>query len=253
MINAYQQETTEIWSLSFTFCLSSFFMSPPPLPHQSPVPQIYHLHLFSSLCIKLSDGVYSLNSENRMNTVSPGRGLSFPSAAAALASCISFSKPLTAFRALSISKGPQASWAWGGEKNSGLEVAVIHKVKCCSDGPRKCENKSVVLGKEEKYHSQTNTHLYSHYLLSSCAEFSQRTGQIFGTLTELHGRGLVANSGHCSLGCGHHLGSRLKVRKTDTMSQDVRLRTHFDKIRTGSWRKRLSSAKNLKEVLAGSD
>lgn len=49
-----------------------------------------------------------LNSEN-INTVSPGRGRSFPSAAEALASCMSFSNPLIIFRALSISRGPHAS------------------------------------------------------------------------------------------------------------------------------------------------
>lgn len=44
-------------------------------------------------------------------TVSPGSGLSFPASAEALASCMSFSRPLTIDRALSISKGPHASCA----------------------------------------------------------------------------------------------------------------------------------------------
>lgn len=49
-------------------------------------------------------------------TVSPGRGLSLPSLAAALASCRSLSRLCTKPRAESISRGPQASCACGGEK-----------------------------------------------------------------------------------------------------------------------------------------
>lgn len=44
-------------------------------------------------------------------TVSPGRGLSLPPSAEALASWISFSRPRTIDRAFSISNGPHASWA----------------------------------------------------------------------------------------------------------------------------------------------
>lgn len=121
-------------------------------------------------------------------------------------------------------------------------VPVIYKLELRLDGPRnmklKAKHTSILLSKGEQCNLWTNAYLleYLYYLLSSCAEFSQCIGQIFGTLAELHGRGLVTNSGHCSLGCSHHLGSRLTVRKRDIMSQNVCSQTHFPKIRTASWK-----------------
>ena len=49
-------------------------------------------------------------------TDSPGRGLSCPSMTDILASCSSLRRVWTVFRAESISKGPHASWACGGER-----------------------------------------------------------------------------------------------------------------------------------------
>lgn len=43
------------------------------------------------------------------------------------------------------------------------------------------------------------------YLLGCGAEFGQGSAEVFGTLTQLHGRGLVLNGGHGGLGGCHHL------------------------------------------------
>lgn len=65
-------------------------------------------------------------------TVSPGRGLSLPSLAAALASCRSLSRLCTKPSAESISRGPQASCACGGEKEERFCRELGHKEGCPS-------------------------------------------------------------------------------------------------------------------------
>lgn len=66
-------------------------------------------------------------------TVSPGRGLSLPSAAEALASCMSLSSPRTIVRALSISRGPHASWAWVRQRQTTVWNS-LQKSYICSPG-----------------------------------------------------------------------------------------------------------------------
>lgn len=48
------------------------------------------------------------------------------------------------------------------------------------------------------------------YLLCRRPELSQTGGQVLGTLTQLHGRGLICHRGNRRLGRGHHLTTGLQ-------------------------------------------
>ncbi len=69
--------------------------------------------------------------------------------------------------------------------------------------------------------SQTECKTLLWYLLGSSAQLSESAGQVFGALTELHGRRLVTDGGNRSFGCRHHFRSGLKNRADIMSSNDA--------------------------------